>query len=384
MRENYTEVTKLFDLRQVLSHNEVIRHCAFQAINFEKCGFPLEKYKFVDCLFMGCILTPTMFDLMDETCIVFPRVKMPFKVFPNQLYTAQTLYLHYKPGYHETYYTCYDTIVYDRYMAHGKETSDIKETLCRVLHDHSIANALDQFVKNYDERDIVAVMGGHAVKRTEPHFRQVVEISKRLTEAGKLMVSGGGPGAMAAVHLGAWMAGRTDAEVEDALSILAPTPTFREKGWLTTAWQVMEKYPRDPQYQSLGIPTWYYGHEPATPFASQIAKFFDNSVRENLVISLPKGGIIYTPGSAGTFQEIFQDAAQNHYQTLGYASPMVFLGKEYYTDEIPIYPLLTEMQDRGKYSNLILSITNETDDVIRFLMDFHRPYHQWSGQSFEY
>ena len=384
MRENYTEVTKLFDLRQVLSHNEEIRHCAFQAINFEKCGFPLEKYKFVDCLFMGCILTPAMFDLMDETCIVFPRVKMPFKVFPNQLYTAQTLYLHYKPGYHETYYTCYDTIVYDRYMAHGKETSDIKETLCRVLHDHSIANALDQFVKNYDERDIVAVMGGHAVKRTEPHYRQVVDISKRLTEAGKLMVSGGGPGAMEAVHLGAWMAGRTDAEVEDALSILAPTPTFREKGWLTTAWQVMEKYPRDPQYHSLGIPTWFYGHEPATPFASQIAKFFDNSVRENLVISLPKGGIIYTPGSAGTFQEIFQDAAQNHYQTLGYASPMVFLGKEYYTDEIPIYPLLTEMQDRGKYSNLILSITNETDDVIRFLMDFHRPYHQWSGQSFEY
>ncbi len=384
MRENYTEVTKLFDLRQVLSHNEVIRHCAFQAINFEKCGFPLEKYKFVDCLFMGCILTPTMFDLMDETCIVIPRVKMPFKVFPNQLYTAQTLYLHYKPGYHETYYTCYDTIVYDRYMAHGKETSDIKETLCRVLHDHSIANALDQFVKNYDERDIVAVMGGHAVKRTEPHFRQVVEISKRLTEAGKLMVSGGGPGAMEAVHLGAWMAGRTDAEVEDALSILAPTPTFREKGWLTTAWQVMEKYPRDPQYQSLGIPTWYYGHEPATPFASQIAKFFDNSVRENLIISLPKGGIIYTPGSAGTFQEIFQDAAQNHYKTLGYASPMVFLGKEYYTDEIPIYPLLAEMQDRGKYQNLLLSITDETDDVIRFLMDFHRPYHQWSGQSFEY
>jgi predicted Rossmann-fold nucleotide-binding protein len=198
------------------------------------------------------------------------------------------------------------------------------------------------------------------------------------------MVSGGGPGIMEAVHLGAWMAGRSDAEVEDALSILAPTPTFREKGWLTTAWQVMDKYPRDPQYHSLGIPTWYYGHEPATPFASQIAKFFDNSIRENLVISLPKGGIIFTPGSAGTFQEIFQDAAQNHYQTLGYASPMIFLDKKYYTDDVPLYPLLQEMQVRGRYSNLILSITDDTDDVIRFLMDFHRPYHQWSGQFFEY
>ena len=378
MRENYTEVTELFALRQLLSHNETIRHCAFQAINFEKCGFPLENYKFEDCLFMGCIFPTRMYYAMDEACIVFPRVKMPYKVFLNKLYTAQTLYLHYKPGYHETYYTCYDTIVYDRYMAHGKESSDVKETLCRGLHDHSIACALDQFVKDYDEKDIVAVMGGHAVKRTDPIYHQIVDISKRLTEIGKLMISGGGPGIMEAVHLGAWMAGRSDAEVEDALSILAPTPTFREKGWLTTAWQVMDKYPRDPQYHSLGIPTWYYGHEPATPFASQIAKFFDNSVRENLVISLPKGGIIFTPGSAGTFQEIFQDAAQNHYQTLGYASPMIFLDKKYYTDEVPLYPLLQEMQVRGRYSNLILSITDDTDDVIRFLMDFHRPYHQWS------
>ena len=384
MRENYTEIEELYDLRQLMSHHETLRHVAFQAINFEKCGFPLENYRFEDCLFMGCIIPPRMYFAMDEACIVLPRVKMPYKVFPNRLYNAQSLYLHYKPGYHETYYTCYDTIVYDRYMAMGKETGDIKETLCRLLHDHSIKNAIDSFIADYDEKDIVAVMGGHAVKRTEPIYRQIAEISKRLTEQGKLMLSGGGPGAMEAVHLGAWMAGRSDAEVEDALSILASTPTFREKGWLTTAWQVMDKYPRDPQFHSLGIPTWYYGHEPATPFASQIAKFFDNSLREDCIISLPKGGIIYTPGSAGTFQEIFQDAAQNHYKTLGVASPMIFLGKEYYSEEVPIYTLLHDLQDRDRYQNLLLSITDDTDDVIRYLMDFHRPFHQWSGQSFEY
>ena len=384
MRENYTEIETLFDLRQLLSHNETVRHCAFQAVNFEKCGFPIENYRFEDCLFMGCMIPPRMYFAMDEACIVFPRVKMPYKVFPNKLYNAQTLYLHYKPGYHETFYTCYDTIVYDRYISQGKESSDIKETLCRVLHDHSIANALERFVSDYDEKDIVAVMGGHAVKRTDPNYRQIVEISQRLTEAGKLMVSGGGPGAMEAVHLGAWMAGRSEAELEDAVAMLSSTPTFREKGWLTTAWAVMDKYPRDPQFHSLGIPTWFYGHEPATPFASEIAKFFDNSVRENYIISIPKGGIIYTPGSAGTFQEIFQDAAQNHYETLGYASPMIFLGKDYYTHETPIYPLLADLQERGKYKNLLLYITDKTDDVIRYLMDFHRPFHQWSGQSFEY
>ena len=384
MRENYIQVDELYDLRQVLSHNETVRHHAFQSINFEKCGFPIENYLFEDCLFMGCHIPPRMYYAMDEDCIVFPRVKMPFKVFPNKLYDAHSLYLHYKPGYHETFYTCYDTIVYDRYMAMGKATSDVKETLCRLLHDHSIGNAIDQFTADYDDRDVVAVMGGHAVKRTDAHYRQIVDISKRLTELGKLMVSGGGPGAMEAVHLGAWLAGRSEAEVEDALEIIAVAPTFRDKGWLTSAWAVMDKYPRDPQFHSLGIPTWFYGHEPATPFASQIAKFFDNSLREDCIISLPKGGIIYTPGSAGTFQEIFQDAAQNHYKTLGIVSPMIFLGKKYYTEETPIYTLLTDLQDRGKYQNLLLSITDDTDDVIRYLMDFHRPSPQWSGQSFGY
>ena len=381
MRANYIEIEELDALRQLLSRTEVVRRYAFQAVNFEKSGFPVENYRFEDCLFMGCIIPPRMYYAMNEQCIVLPRVKMPYKVFPNKLYSARTLYLHYKPGEHETFYTCYDTICYERYMALGKETSDIKETLCRVLHDHSIGNALDQFITRYDPKDVVAVMGGHAVKRTDPSYKQIVQISKRLTEIGKLMVSGGGPGAMEAVHLGAWLAGRDDAAVEDALQIMSICPTFRDAGWLTSAFEVMKKYPRDEQYHSLGIPTWFYGHEPATPLATEIAKFFDNSVRENYIISVPKGGIIYTPGSAGTFQEIFQDAAQNHYETLGYSSPMVFLGQQYYTEETPIYPLLVDLQERGKYRNLILKITDSTDDVIRFLMDFHRPYREWTGQS---
>ena len=384
MRENYNEIEELYALRQLFSQTETIKHYAFQSVNFEKCGYPVENYRFEDCLFMGCHIPPRMYFAMDENCIVFPRVKMPYKVFPNRLYDARSLYLHYNPRNHKSFHTCYDTINYERYMAKGKESNDIKETLCRALHDHSISNALDQFIRDYDEKDVVAVMGGHAIKRTDPSYRKIVTISKRLTELGKLMVSGGGPGAMEAVHFGAWMAGRSDAEVEDALSIIEEAPTFRDNGWLPLAFEVIEKYPRVEQYHSLGIPTWFYGHEPATPFASDIAKYFDNSVRENYIVSVPKGGIIYTPGSAGTIQEIFQDAAQNHYETLGYASPMIFLGKNYYTEEVPVYPMLQDLLAKGKYNNLLLSITDEPDDVVNSLIAFHRPFHQWSGQSFEY
>ena len=85
---------------------------------------------------------------------------------------------------------------------------------------------------------------------------------------------------------------------------------------------------------SLGIPTWLYGHEPSTPFATHIAKLFENSIREDSILTLAFGGIIYAPGSAGTVQEIFQEAVQNHYLSFGVSSPMIFLGSKYWNDEI--------------------------------------------------
>ena len=46
-------------------------------------------------------------------------------------------------------------------------------------------------------------------------------------------------------------------------------------------------------------------------------------------------------------QEIFQDAAQNHYESFGYASPMVFFGKEFFSKQIPVYPMLEDLLARG-------------------------------------
>jgi predicted Rossmann-fold nucleotide-binding protein len=121
---------------------------------------------------------------------------------------------------------------------------------------------------------------------------------------------------------------------------------------------------------SLGIPTWLYGHEPATPFATHIAKYFDNALREDHLLTIAKGGVIYSPGSAGTMQEIFQDAAQNHYISFGYASPMAFLGTNYWTQELPAYSLLQNMVETGRYKNLLLSLTDNIDDIINTIMAF--------------
>lgn len=326
--------------------------------------------RFSDCLFLGGFGVNELKDRMDETCSVFPRFHgLPFRAFRSGLYNAKSLYDGYRLGDPDSYKDCFDSKVYEHYLAAGKQTGDIKETLARILHDHSMNDGLDDFLRSFEEKSIVGIMGGHGLSRRDENYRKVVMVSKKLTEGGSLMVSGGGPGAMEATHLGAWMAGRPDQEVEEAFGMLSEAPSYKDRLWLETAFRVMERFP-SPKYVSLGVPTWLYGHEPATPFATHIAKYFDNSTREDSILTISKGGVIYSPGSAGTMQEIFQDAVQNHYLSFGYASPMVFLGKEFWTEEMPVYRLMQYLIEKGKYNNLLLSITDSVDEIVSIIEDF--------------
>ena len=301
--------------------------------------------------------------------IAQPAFRMPFDIFREHLYSVESLYKGYQLGKPGSFKDSYDQQVYRHYLNMGKTATDIKETLGRTLHDHSMTNAMNDFLSQFDERQVVGFMGGHGLLRTDDTYRQIVSVSKTLTENNCLMVSGGGPGAMEATHLGAWMAGRTEAETDDALTMLKEAPSFNDRLWLETALQVMEKYPQE-QHVSLGVPTWLYGHEPATPFATHIAKYFDNSIREDSILTIAKGGIVYTPGSAGTMQEIFQEAVQNHYLSFGYASPMIFMNKQYWTEEMPVYRLMEHLIEKGKYKNLLISLTDSTEEIVSTILNF--------------
>jgi len=295
--------------------------------------------------------------------------EVPFEVSRSALYSPMELYAGYDPGQKDSRSRCYDSLVYAHYLANGKHAGSTLEAFARSLHDHKVMMALDRFLSGRDPRLNIGIMGGHALLRTDRMYRQIVLLSKRLTELGFMMLSGGGPGAMEATHLGAWMAGRSGEEVDDALGILGVAPSFKDGDWLASAFRVIGKYPQE-RYVSLAIPTWLYGHEPSAAFATHIAKLFENSIREDGLLKLAYGGIVYSPGSAGTLQEIFQDAAQNHYVSFGLSSPMVFLGKEFWTREMPIYPLLEGMMERGRYKNLLLSIYDETEDIVKELVSF--------------
>ena len=300
---------------------------------------------------------------------IIEDINVPFDIYPTSLYTTGTLYEGYVRNKPETYEQCFDQQVYEHFIRKGKRCNESGELMARALHDQAITLAMYDFLSRYDEKCIVGIMGGHGILRTSEEYKQVVFLSKILTELGSLMVSGGGPGAMEAANLGAWMAGFTVEETLDAIEMVSAAPSFRDEGWLDTAFSVREKYFQS-RYESLGIPTWLYGHEPANVFATQIAKYFTNSIREDEILTIAMGGIIYTPGSAGTMQEVFQDAVQNHYLSFGYSSPMIFMNSEFWTKEIPVYKLFEYLIEKGKYKNLDILLSDSIEEIVNKLMVF--------------
>ncbi|MBO7118952.1 MAG: hypothetical protein J6W03_01375 [Bacteroidaceae bacterium] len=365
MRDRYKQIKTEAELVECLSSPEQeLRRVAFQGVDFTSCSELSLKHFYRECLFVSCRL-PMGLKRQSKDCLFLPNMGEEFG-FPNHLYSPEELYEGFSPERPESYESCYDGRVYRHFLKKGKYATDVKETLARTLHDHSISDCLQDFLSRHDEHKLVGVMGGHSLSRLDKAYVQVARLSKRLAELGFLMITGGGPGAMEATHLGAWMAGRSEEELQEALSIMSVAPIYTDKLWLSTAWEVHNRFP-NLGYESLGVPTWLYGHEPSTPLATHIAKYFDNSIREDGILTISKGGIIYTPGSAGTLQEIFQEAVQNHYLTFGYASPMIFMGKEFWTEEVPVWPLIMTLVDKGRYKNLILCLTDEVADVERVL-----------------
>jgi predicted Rossmann-fold nucleotide-binding protein len=324
---------------------------------------------FVDCIFLGCKIPEKLNSKISKDCLIFPMIDAPYNPFTNSLYTPDKLFSNYEYGKPESYENTFDKIVYNHYLETGKAADDIKETLTRRLHDHSITNALYDFIANYDEKKVVAIMGGHNLLRNDKNYLEIAKISKGLTETGHLMISGGGPGAMEATHVGAWMAGKNDTDLIKTIEILSEAPSYLDKHWLDKSFKVLNLFPKSV-YESLGVPTWLYGHEPPSPFATKIAKYFANSVREDGLLTIAKGGIIYTPGSAGTVQEVFQEVTQNHYLSFGYASPMVFLDTDFWTNTIPILPFFDQMIETGTFQNILLNKCDNYKEVVAAIESF--------------
>lgn len=317
--------------------------------------------------FLGCRLTPDALQhVVDGGAVVFPRLPaIPFDPYRPHLYAQGELLSGWVPGQAESFdRDALDSRIYAWSSQHPKgRPPPVLDALAQRLHDHAIDDALDTHLREHP--DVVAVMGGHAMTRTDPAFRTVAELGRSMAREGWHVATGGGPGAMEAANLGAWLAPHPDDALPDAVDLLGAEVDYRNSdGYLSAGQAVLDRYPDGGE--GLAVPTWFYGHEPTNQFATHVAKYFANSIREDGLLAVATRGVVFAPGAAGTTQEVFQDATQNHYAVFGTVSPMVFLDRTFWNETLPAEPLLRTLADDRPYAALIGSV-DTADEAMTFL-----------------
>ncbi len=323
----------------------------------------LEQVKVEGAIFLGCTFDDGMEDaLRRRGALIFPRLEsVPFNPYRAELYSPAELYAGLADAPYEE---LPDARIYQWSIQPGQRHR-LDATLASALHDHAIGDALRDAIHSgpFSGMSMVGVMGGHAARRGSADYTQAARLGRLLARNGHVVATGGGPGAMEAANLGAYLSRADDAGLEAALAGLASVPGFRPSvsAWARAAAAVVDRYPDGTP--SLGIPTWFYGHEPPNYFATHTAKYFANAIREAILLELCQGGIIFLPGAAGTVQEIFQDACENYYGARERITPMVLVGKEHWERRYPAWQMLRSLAAGRPMADRIFLVDTVHDAV---------------------
>ncbi len=327
------------------------------SVDLSERGAELGRCRLAGATFLACRFAEGDAQRAEAAgALVLPRIPdVPVDVYRTDLYTA-----------HELFDALRWTESVDGRAYAWAEDAGAGDALARTLHDHAVDVALDRWRQ---DRRVVGVMGGHAASRGTPLFADAARLGHRLGAAGLTVATGGGPGAMEAANLGARLSSRDDAALEAALEMLAAVPSYRPSvdAWVLSAFDAVTAL--DPAeadggpVDNLGIPTWHYGHEPPNVFATAIAKYFRNATREAILLEVCDAGIVFLPGAGGTVQEVFQDACENYYADEASVAPMVLVGREHWTVDLPAWPLLEALAS-GRAMEPHVHLVDTVDEAV--------------------
>ncbi len=372
-----TEIESHEDLERWIAETGSLRNTVVQNVNLAKLWSSLEGIPMDGAVFLGCdIPAQALVRVVEAGAVVFPRldhgsVRFPFNQYRARLYSPEEL-LAADDDEPKPWSETLDHVIYQHWLDNGRNRpKSIRESLARRLHDHAITDALDDYLTvASEERKCVAIMGGHSLARSTDEYFRVVEVAHGIAARGYTIVTGGGPGAMEAGNLGAAAFRVPLDELRGMVARLAEkADRYDHPDWLTSAVALRRVLmDRVELAESVGVPTWMYGHEPPNPFATAIAKYFANSVREEGLLAIAHHGVIFERGSAGTLQEVFQDLTQNYYQTYGDRSPMVFLGSQFWRQERPAVDLVQSLARAGGFTDLV-RVTDSADETVAFLTE---------------
>ena len=195
-----------------------------------------------------------------------------------------------------------------------------------------MAEFVDSFQTLSQVGPAVTVFGSARTRPSDKYYRAATAIGKKLAQHNLAVITGGGPGIMQAANKGASQAGG----------------------------------------KSVGLNIELPHEQYANPFSNIPIHFHYFFARKVCFVKYSLG-FVYMPGGFGTLDELFEVLTLVQTERIP-QFPLILFGSDYWTGLVK----WAKSQMNGKHSYIsprdlnLLKITDDTDEVIRIIMEYER------------